>query len=269
MVIDTHREIQEKLLNKSLLIFGIIAVPTLLTGLFLVFDLGWQPAFTVNSIAVLLILVFAVFRKTISYTIKTMFLVIVYFVIAVSSSLNFGLNGFLLEFLMLSVFVGVIFQGKKQAIWIYGIGAATITVIGVLHVKGVVPLIPDDGIYIRKPSTWAAVLTTFMFITGLVIIIGGEIGHFLSEKITELQVVNRKLRSANQEIKILQGILPICSQCKKIRDSNGYWNQVENYIEKHTDAKFSHGLCEECLEKLYGHQEWYRQKQKKHIDDQG
>ncbi|RJP76506.1 MAG: hypothetical protein C4522_18145 [Desulfobacteraceae bacterium] len=268
MVIDAHREIQERLLDKSILIFGIIAVPTLLTSLVLVFDLGWQPAFTVNSIAALLIILFAVFRKTISYPIKTMFLVAVYFIIAVSSSLNFGLNGFLLEFLMLSVFVGVVFCGKKQAIWIYAIGTATIAAIGFLHVKGIVPLIPDDEIYIRNISTWVAVLTTFMFITGLVILIGGEIGHFLSEKISELQAVNQELRSANQEIKTLQGILPICSNCKKIRDSSGYWNQVESYFEKNTNAKFSHGLCEECLEKLYGKQEWYLQRQKKQADDQ-
>lgn len=50
------------------------------------------------------------------------------------------------------------------------------------------------------------------------------------------------------EIKTLKGCIPICSSCKKIRDDEGYWNQVEEYIGKHADATFTHGLCPTCAE---------------------
>ncbi len=60
------------------------------------------------------------------------------------------------------------------------------------------------------------------------------------------------LRASTREIRELSGLIPICSNCKKIRDDLGYWHQVESYIQKHTDAQFSHGLCPECLETLYG-----------------
>lgn len=53
------------------------------------------------------------------------------------------------------------------------------------------------------------------------------------------------------EIKILQGILPICCCCKKIRDDNGYWSQVEEYLSSRTDAQFSHSYCPDCLGKVY------------------
>jgi len=53
------------------------------------------------------------------------------------------------------------------------------------------------------------------------------------------------------EIKTLQGILPICSSCKKIRDDMGAWHQLEAYIRDHTEAEFSHGICAECAKKLY------------------
>ena len=53
------------------------------------------------------------------------------------------------------------------------------------------------------------------------------------------------------EIKILRGLIPICSYCKRIRDDKGYWNQIETYITNHSDARFSHGLCEECAKKYY------------------
>ncbi|MEA2059670.1 MAG: hypothetical protein U9P10_03930 [Thermodesulfobacteriota bacterium] len=54
-----------------------------------------------------------------------------------------------------------------------------------------------------------------------------------------------------------KGIVPICAQCKSIRDDKGYWNKLEAYIEKHSDASFSHSVCPECAEKLYGHEDWY------------
>lgn len=58
-------------------------------------------------------------------------------------------------------------------------------------------------------------------------------------------------KKAEEEIKILKGIVPICSHCKKIRDDKGYWTQIESYISKHSQAEFSHGICQECLEKYY------------------
>ena len=60
-----------------------------------------------------------------------------------------------------------------------------------------------------------------------------------------------KLTNAVNEIQTLRGILPICSSCKKIRDDKGYWNQIEGYIQKHSEAQFSHGICPDCTEKLY------------------
>lgn len=69
-----------------------------------------------------------------------------------------------------------------------------------------------------------------------------------------------ELKLAREEIKTLKGILPICVSCKKIRDDQGFWNQVESYISKRTDAAFSHGLCPECEKTLYGDSEWYQKK---------
>ena len=53
------------------------------------------------------------------------------------------------------------------------------------------------------------------------------------------------------EVRVLSGLLPICSSCKKIRDDKGYWNQIESYIHDHSDAEFTHGMCPECLKRLY------------------
>ncbi|MDA3956678.1 hypothetical protein [Oceanispirochaeta sp.] len=59
------------------------------------------------------------------------------------------------------------------------------------------------------------------------------------------------LQKALSEVKTLQGILPICSHCKKIRDDHGSWHSIEQYIHEHSDAQFSHGVCQDCAKKYY------------------
>jgi len=65
------------------------------------------------------------------------------------------------------------------------------------------------------------------------------------------QKLLNNLQEVLAQVKTLSGLLPICSVCKRIRDDNGYWQQVEGYIQKHTDATFTHGVCPECFLKLY------------------
>ncbi|MCK5688963.1 hypothetical protein KAI87_06825, partial [Myxococcota bacterium] len=75
-----------------------------------------------------------------------------------------------------------------------------------------------------------------------------------ANKNLEKKVVERtaQLEASLAEIKHLGGLLPICSHCKMIRDDKGYWNQVEVYISKHTEADFSHGICPTCMVMHYG-----------------
>lgn len=67
----------------------------------------------------------------------------------------------------------------------------------------------------------------------------------------EREILLRELKNAFDNIKTLSGLLPICASCKKIRDDEGYWEQIEVYIKEHSDAEFTHGLCPDCAKKLY------------------
>ncbi len=67
----------------------------------------------------------------------------------------------------------------------------------------------------------------------------------------EKEVLLDNLKIALDEIKTLKGIVPICSHCKKIRDDKGFWNHLEIYIQKHSEAEFSHGICPDCIKKRY------------------
>jgi PAS domain-containing protein len=61
----------------------------------------------------------------------------------------------------------------------------------------------------------------------------------------------KELLAAMADIKVLRGLLPVCVNCRKIRDDKGYWSNIEQYVEEHSEAQFSHGLCDECMKKLY------------------
>jgi len=67
----------------------------------------------------------------------------------------------------------------------------------------------------------------------------------------EREKVIEKLQDALDHIKTLKGLLPICANCKKIRDDKGYWTQIESYISEHSDAVFSHHICPDCMERHY------------------
>ena len=74
--------------------------------------------------------------------------------------------------------------------------------------------------------------------------------------------LKEELQEALGDVKKLQGLLPVCAKCKKIRNNKGYWEQIETYIEKHTEVEFSHGLCEDCGREMYGDKEWYKKMKK-------
>jgi phosphoserine phosphatase RsbU/P len=69
----------------------------------------------------------------------------------------------------------------------------------------------------------------------------GDLQHSLADRV-------KALEEALARVKQLQGLLPICSYCKKIRDDRNYWQQVESYISEHSEAQFSHSICPDCYE---------------------
>lgn len=88
-----------------------------------------------------------------------------------------------------------------------------------------------------------------------------QVEEVLARVETQLQLKRQKelleqrtaeLEEALAKVKALSGIIPICASCKKIRDDHGYWSQVEIYIRDHSDAIFSHAVCPECVQALYG-----------------
>ncbi len=68
--------------------------------------------------------------------------------------------------------------------------------------------------------------------------------------VSEMEIVDQ-LHQAMRNVKVLTGLLPICASCKKIRDDQGYWKQIETYIKEHSEADFTHSICPKCAKVLY------------------
>ncbi|MCG6949798.1 MAG: hypothetical protein LJE93_12875 [Acidobacteria bacterium] len=97
------------------------------------------------------------------------------------------------------------------------------------------------------PSFPLAFLATFLFISLLAFTV--ETLRELFER--ESRALIEQLETALSEVKTLKRLLPICANCKKIRDDRGYWNQIESYLKEHADTSFTHSVCPDCMEELY------------------
>ncbi len=118
----------------------------------------------------------------------------------------------------------------------------------------------NDGLWNEAGASYSFRLPprfyqTFWFLALLTLLFAGIVlgGYVL--KIHRMQAHERELQrrvdEAVAQVKVLHGLLPICGGCKKIRDDKGYWSQIESYIMKHADIKFSHSLCPDCLKQMY------------------
>ncbi len=108
----------------------------------------------------------------------------------------------------------------------------------------------DQIFFHHRPIFSGDILADLIFILFVYVAFGvmsGKMGNLHRE----VKKREQKLQAALVEIKKLSGIVPICAACKKIRDDEGYWHQVEAYVTAHSEAVFSHSICPECIKKLY------------------
>jgi len=107
------------------------------------------------------------------------------------------------------------------------------------------------GLFLSPPGglIWMAIVNRVLAISAIWVTASLALLHHREARDRERLI--QQLQEALAQVKTLQGLLPICASCKKVRDDRGYWNQIETYIGDHSEAEFTHGLCPECAKKLY------------------
>ncbi|HWR59708.1 MAG TPA: PAS domain S-box protein, partial [Thermodesulfovibrionales bacterium] len=111
-----------------------------------------------------------------------------------------------------------------------------------------------DEVFVRKDGTVVpvSVITAPVMEDGKVVASVTAFQDITERRKTEEEKERliEALQTALSEVKVLKGLIPVCAWCRKIRDDKGYWEQVESYIEKRSDARFTHGICPECYKKV-------------------
>lgn len=111
----------------------------------------------------------------------------------------------------------------------------------------------EAGLSTIKGRTIPYLLTGYIFVQkDLNYLVG--VGLDISDRVkteNENKTLIKQLQETLSQVKQLSGLLPICASCKNIRDDKGYWNQIESYIKKHSEAEFTHSICPDCTKKLY------------------
>lgn len=111
-------------------------------------------------------------------------------------------------------------------------------------------LVFESIIGLIMPVPMILFLPYTFFLTGIFLVYA-YIGYMVELFSRETFSISKNLKNSLEEIKTLSGLLPICSQCKKVRDDRGYWNQVDEYFRDHGNVTFSHSLCPDCVSLLH------------------
>lgn len=140
-----------------------------------------------------------------------------------------------------------------------------------LLLKGDIPVYENEIRYLTKNKTWMwcevkGIVSKYDDKGNPLVFMGygKDISAIreMKQRIKKLTLLEQdyhaQLKKALADIKSLSGIIPICSSCKNIRNDKGYWKEVESFMEEHSEALFSHGLCDQCAEQLYKDEGWYQ-----------
>jgi hypothetical protein len=181
--------------------------------------------------------------------------VIIYFfvILIVCWLANDGTKGAGADFFFLLMSLGILLLKKPFPIFMLAIVA---TLVGLLMVEFFYPSILIG--YETRTQQFLDVGISLI----LCLVFNGMIIHmvfreYLRERLLKdallVQAISEKeeLARAQKEIKVLKGILPICASCKMIRDKEGNWNHLEDYLSEHSEARLSHGICPDCVRRLY------------------
>jgi len=209
-----------------------------------------------------ILLVICTFAPRLPFTFRSVVLLLMFYQGSIVTLLDFGMGSASRLFALIFVtFAGLLFGGRVA----FAALAMYVASVGI-----VAWLILSEHIFVYEAyreinalaSTWRAYLINFVVTAVLMMVpvsylIREQRGSMktletkVNERTAELAHRNADLESALGKVNQLSGLLPLCAACKRVRNDDGYWQQVDSYIGEHSEAEISHGICPECVNDLY------------------
>lgn len=255
---------QNGLLNKVILLWFFCACATYAIALFRTHSLGWHARDTFQLLLLFSGFLITLFRNKLPFSMKVGFLVTVNTLAGLSGLYSFGFAAPSTLFLPVTAVIVSIFCRKSTIVTFLIASMLAFSAIAFFFVSGKIIASPNINALLQNGAHWAAFIVSIFLVISISCIImlsyRQTVKQLLSEarnRSLELTATNIALAEALDQVKLLQGILPICSHCKRIRLEGGdyedlnSWVPVELYISRHSGAKFSHGVCPTCIDKHY------------------
>lgn len=239
---------RETIVDGVLIAYATIIALPVTASLFRVTEIGWQPVMATHIATCIFCWIAVLLRKRISYTPKATFIIGTFMITGILGIYQFGLIGNGMTFSILAPVLAALFFNLRVALTLLGLVAAGISLIACYVIQ--THHLPGFNLtaYVTSYTSWFDFLFAFVFVAGILTVTGSVLLKRLTRILTQVSLLKEQ---AEKEVKILSGLLPICAHCKKIRDDKGYWNQLENYIVKHSEVQFSHSICEDCAKEFY------------------
>ncbi len=249
---------RDKLINHLVVMSALLSVFALGITQLRAHELGWNARDLIYFFIVASVILIAFFRQKLTTRHKAISIISLYISVGVVGCYTLGmLAGAVFFFPISAVILALFYSARAVAVFsIFSIGYLCLIAIG--FSSNYLKLNPNADFFLSNYAHWGVYIicvALFFMISCVTILNYRRVMRELIDNVNcqreKIEKTNKDLQRAIDEIKTLRGILPICSFCKKIRDDKGYWEQVEVYIHKHSEADISHSICPECLKKHY------------------
>ena len=255
---NSEELLRDRLINKILVASTIVIISALASSQLRAMDIGWTYRDVLQFVAAGFITALTLARQKVGANHKALLLIIAFSAGAFPGVYTLGmLAGTIFIFPTAAVIVAVFYSARATFTYL-AVSLAFCCLVALRFCSGVATLPFSADRLITNYFHWFV----YIICIGVSFVVAAvTINNYrrtmktLMEQIgaqrDQLKKSNEELTDALKNVKILRGLLPICSYCKKIRDDKGYWNQLEAYIRDHSEAEFSHSVCEECAKKYY------------------
>jgi hypothetical protein len=255
---DCENLFLENLINRIVILYALIGIIAVVFTEVRAHDLGRGLKDAIYLIAAALALGLALARRRLPTQFKALLILGISLVAGITGVVNYGFMGGAIFFLPLaSVIIALFFS--KQSVLINGLVYLFFLVaVAAGFISRTLEVNPGAEQLLTSHSHWIVYLISFFsFLVATCLTIlryrneVHDLFQTLDRKNAELEKANLDLQAALDEIQTLKGILPLCSYCKKIRNCEGEWEPVDHYIDSHSQADVSHGICPDCLQEHF------------------
>lgn len=249
-VANAEEHILRVLVSPLIWAWAILGLLTTGTTLYRSLLLGWGPQDLLFVSFCGLTLVVAVFQERLRPQTTLAFTTLLSLAVFIAGTWNLGLMAGATQFLVVGL-VPLCLFGTRRQILLLGLATASYLAFLSTQVCSGGHQLLDPRTLMLAPRHWLTYSTCLAMSGTMVILVILRYRRAYGELAADLERERTQLRQALDEIRTLEGILPICSGCRRIRGEDDEWIPLERYIRKETGTEFSHGVCPDCLPRLY------------------